>query len=280
MNIGLVVNARGKMCLVHDESFPAIPSWVAYHTDTLRLEIMFDTGDSYPIDWRATHEMDQYLRKLNKILLIRMEDKKPVEGYDTSLVGVCNMRIIPGPVKLRDGSELRVTSDGTLCLTIVGLPCDRPPDGIEYDALGRLLSLTWRDGRHQPISYLPVSEDAVPDDIRDKERGLELFHERKRLWKQIVALGTIPDVRKKDMYLRIKQINQEIGEPKSNSDDQDPDDLHDEIIAQPHMRVIWSPEDTSSGVRESSGFNLVVPISLALEGNIDNRGASDCRSVR
>src|ERR1022692_870026 len=140
MNIGLVVNARGKMCLVHDESFPAAPAWVAYHMDALRLEIMFDTGENYPIDWCATHEMDQYFLKVDKILIIRMEDKKPVEGYDTALFLVCNSRILPSPIKLKGGSELMVNRQGDLCLTLGELRYDHSPDGVEYDALGRLLS--------------------------------------------------------------------------------------------------------------------------------------------
>ncbi len=86
MNIGLVVNARGKLCLVHDEVFEATPLWVGYHVDRKRLEIIFDTGGTYPIDWEATDEMHQYLCKATKILIIRMEDRKPVEGYDTSFL--------------------------------------------------------------------------------------------------------------------------------------------------------------------------------------------------
>jgi hypothetical protein len=86
VNIGLVVNARGKMCLVHDEAFEATPLWVGYHIDKKQIEIIFDTGGTYPIEWEATDEMDNYLQKISKILIIRMEDKKPVEGYDTSLL--------------------------------------------------------------------------------------------------------------------------------------------------------------------------------------------------
>jgi len=86
MNIGLVVNARGKMCLVHDEPFEATPLWVGYHVDKKQLEIIFDTGSTFPIDWEATDEMNNYLLRINKILIIRMEDKKPVEGYDTSFL--------------------------------------------------------------------------------------------------------------------------------------------------------------------------------------------------
>ncbi len=86
MNIGLVVNARGKMCLVHDEPFEATPLWVGYHIDKKRLEIIYDTGGTYPIDWEATDEMNNFLLKIDKILIIRMENKRPVEGYDTSFL--------------------------------------------------------------------------------------------------------------------------------------------------------------------------------------------------
>jgi hypothetical protein len=86
VNIGLVVNARGKLCLVHDDSFEATPLWVGYHIDRKQLEIIFDTGGTFPIEWEATDEMNSYLMKINKILIIRMENRKPVEGYDTSFL--------------------------------------------------------------------------------------------------------------------------------------------------------------------------------------------------
>jgi len=94
VNIGLVVNARGKMCLVHDEPFEATPLWVGYHIDKKQLDIIFDTGGIYPIDWEADAEMNNYLLKTNKILIIRMENKKPVEGYDTSFLHMKNGKVI------------------------------------------------------------------------------------------------------------------------------------------------------------------------------------------
>ena len=94
MNIGLVVNARGKVCLVHDEPFEATPLWVGYHVDKKQLEVIFDTGGSFPIEWEATDEMNNYLLRINKILIIRMEDKKPVEGYDTSFLKMDNGKVI------------------------------------------------------------------------------------------------------------------------------------------------------------------------------------------
>ena len=94
VNIGLVVNARGKMCLVHDEPFEATPLWVGYHVDKKKLEIIYDTGESYPIEWEATAEMHNFLMRINKILIIRMENKKPVEGFDTSFLFLKDGKII------------------------------------------------------------------------------------------------------------------------------------------------------------------------------------------
>ncbi|MDD3029545.1 MAG: hypothetical protein PHS57_04615 [Alphaproteobacteria bacterium] len=94
MNIGLVVNARGKVCLVHDEPFEATPLWVGYHVDDRQIEIIFDTGDTYPIDWQATDEMHGFLMNINKILIIRMENKRPVEGFDTSFLFLKDGKVI------------------------------------------------------------------------------------------------------------------------------------------------------------------------------------------
>ncbi|MDD2465408.1 MAG: ankyrin repeat domain-containing protein [Desulfobulbus sp.] len=94
MNIGLMVNAQGKLCLVHDAPFGATPLWVGYHFNRRQIEISFDNGKTYPIDWVATDELHIYLMRVDKILIIRMEDKKPVEGYDTSFL------------KLKDGKPI------------------------------------------------------------------------------------------------------------------------------------------------------------------------------
>ncbi len=94
MNIGLVVNARGKVCLVHDSPFDATPLWVGYHTDNKRLEVIFDTGSTYPIEWEATEEMHAYLLRIKKILIIRMDNKKPIEGYDTSFLKLSDGKVV------------------------------------------------------------------------------------------------------------------------------------------------------------------------------------------
>ncbi len=93
MNIGIIVNARGKVCLVHDEAFVATPLWIGYHTDKKQLEIIFDTGETLPIEWEATDDMDNYLLKINKILIVRMENRKPAEGYDVTFIRLRGGRV-------------------------------------------------------------------------------------------------------------------------------------------------------------------------------------------
>jgi hypothetical protein len=96
VNIGLVVNARGKVCLVHDEAFDSAPLWVSYDVDSKKIKIIFDTGEEFQIDWTADDEINNYLMKISKILIIRMVDKKPVEGFDTSFLRYRNGKHIEG----------------------------------------------------------------------------------------------------------------------------------------------------------------------------------------
>ena len=93
-NVGLVVNQRGKLCLVYGQPILLEPLWVAYHVDKKQLEIIFVDDVSWAIGWEATDDMDAFLKQTNKILLIEMKDKKPVEGYDTSLIRLRNGRTI------------------------------------------------------------------------------------------------------------------------------------------------------------------------------------------
>jgi len=94
MNIGIIVNSRCKVCLVHDESFNATPLWVGYHTDTRKIEIIYDNGTSYEIDWEATDEMNIYLMKIKKILIMKVENDNPVEGYETSFLRLKDGKVI------------------------------------------------------------------------------------------------------------------------------------------------------------------------------------------
>ncbi|MEJ0062022.1 MAG: hypothetical protein WDO70_02145 [Alphaproteobacteria bacterium] len=95
----MIINAKGKVCLVHDEAFEAVPVWVAYDIDAKKMKIIFDTGTDYPMDWMATDEVNYYLTKIRKILLIRIENEKVIEGYDTSFVKYRNGKYYEEPAE-------------------------------------------------------------------------------------------------------------------------------------------------------------------------------------
>jgi hypothetical protein len=140
MNIGLVVNARGKVCLVYDQKFDNVPWYVAYHADTRQLEIFFDNGESYPIDWKATDEMNNFLLQIQKILMIRMENRKPVEGYDVSFLKDHNgkdMRVFCGG----NGEKIYLNGDMQAVLKMPFNLTGFNPELIEFDGFTGNFSL-------------------------------------------------------------------------------------------------------------------------------------------
>lgn len=108
MNIGLVINAKGKVCLVYDRPFRCVPDndpvHVRYDLTHRRMYVVFETHFAFAIDWVSTDEIDSYLRAISKILLIRMDNKKPVEGYDLDFIA-CDLPSDEGPGHLR-GDDL------------------------------------------------------------------------------------------------------------------------------------------------------------------------------
>ncbi|NBX74085.1 MAG: hypothetical protein EBQ89_07275 [Alphaproteobacteria bacterium] len=94
MNIGLSINARGKVYLLHDQPFASPPLWVIYDIHQRRMKIIFDNSQEYPIHWQAPDDAHQILVNLKKILIVRVLDKKPVEGFETSFIKCSHGRYI------------------------------------------------------------------------------------------------------------------------------------------------------------------------------------------
>lgn len=151
MNIGLVVNARGKMCLVHDERFEGVPLWVGYHLDKRQIEIIFEGGGAYPIPWEANDEMDHYLQRIDKVLMIRMEEKKPVEGYDTSLLHLRKGKAIELEDEAKDSDErIRLLWDFTHWTFGFAQPAELESiDSVEYDVILGEFHIRRSDGRRE-----------------------------------------------------------------------------------------------------------------------------------
>ncbi|MCI0148162.1 NACHT domain-containing protein [Paraburkholderia sediminicola] len=85
-NVGLIANARGKLCIVHDKPMSVWLHWVGYDIDQRRLKFLFADGSERTIDWRAPDEMHAVLMEADRLLVIRMHEKRPVEGFDVDLV--------------------------------------------------------------------------------------------------------------------------------------------------------------------------------------------------
>ena len=86
VNIDLIVNARGRVCLIHDEPFTGTPLWVRYSLSTKKLEILFDNGSRDLIESEVPDDVHPYLLQVSKVLLVRMEGARPVEGFDTNFL--------------------------------------------------------------------------------------------------------------------------------------------------------------------------------------------------
>jgi hypothetical protein len=84
--ISIVVNARGRCCMIHSEKFGATPVWIKYLTKQRKVKIVFDSGVECVIDYVMEDKLHKYLLNVTKLFLIRLENDKPVEGYDTNLI--------------------------------------------------------------------------------------------------------------------------------------------------------------------------------------------------
>jgi hypothetical protein len=100
--------------------------------------------------------MDRYLSRISKILIIRMENKIPVEGYDTSFLHLESGRACEynDDTEFDDGSVLRNYRDGPT-LALSAAPFDGIPQAVECNGLKRELVICWSEGRRlklQPSS--------------------------------------------------------------------------------------------------------------------------------
>jgi len=86
MNIALIVNAKGRVCLVHDEPFENVPLWVKYKNLHKKIELLFDNGITQELAMTVNDSLNSYLVKTDRIALVRTENKNPVEAWDTILL--------------------------------------------------------------------------------------------------------------------------------------------------------------------------------------------------
>jgi hypothetical protein len=86
IGIDLLVNARGRACMLHDKPFLGTPVWIKYLTNQRKVKIVFDNGTEHVINYVADEKLHKQLLNVTKLFLIRVDKGKPVEGYDTTLI--------------------------------------------------------------------------------------------------------------------------------------------------------------------------------------------------
>lgn len=86
MNINLLVNTHGKICLVHDEVFQHIPLWIKHKKQSRQVEILFDNGALLKLPQTVPDTLRRYLETATKVNVIRTENNLPVEGWETFLL--------------------------------------------------------------------------------------------------------------------------------------------------------------------------------------------------
>lgn len=84
--ISMVINARGRACLIHDGEFEATPVWIKYLVSQRKIQFIYDNGTSRIIDYVMDDKKHKLLLNINKLFLIRTDNGKPIEAFDTNLI--------------------------------------------------------------------------------------------------------------------------------------------------------------------------------------------------
>jgi len=85
MNIDLIASNRVAPCIAHDAPFAANPMWVRYETGARQLSIVFDDGEARALETPVNDQLAQHLKWARKIMLVRLHDGRPVEGFECHL---------------------------------------------------------------------------------------------------------------------------------------------------------------------------------------------------
>ena len=81
MNIVLTVNEQSQAMLFHDMPLGFMPNWVEFSWDQRGIRIISNEGKEYSAGVLVNLVAWSQLNGVHEILLVRMENKKPLEGY-------------------------------------------------------------------------------------------------------------------------------------------------------------------------------------------------------
>jgi hypothetical protein len=85
MNIALTLSQGHKAMLVYDQPFPFIPSWIESSADGRGVRIIGEGGEEFTADISDSQFLSK-LEPLQDIMLVRMQDRRPVECFTVSFI--------------------------------------------------------------------------------------------------------------------------------------------------------------------------------------------------
>lgn len=88
MNIALTLGRDNKAILIYDEPLGFAPAWIESSEDGRGVRIIGSEGEEY-LAGLLSDSFFSKLRGLSNIVMVRMEDRKPVESHKVSFVNQC-----------------------------------------------------------------------------------------------------------------------------------------------------------------------------------------------
>ncbi len=85
MNIALTLGRDNKAILLYDEPLGFAPAWIESSEDGRGVRIIGSEGQEY-LAGLLTNSFFSKLRGLSDIVMVRMEDRRPVESHRVSFV--------------------------------------------------------------------------------------------------------------------------------------------------------------------------------------------------
>ena len=82
----LLVNTKEEVCLLVNGELNFIPQWAEFDAKGHNLYLVFDNGKTFNIDFRIDDSLVNPLSKAKKVFVITLENKKPTNGFEISLI--------------------------------------------------------------------------------------------------------------------------------------------------------------------------------------------------
>ncbi len=85
MGMVITINNKNEAMLIHSEPLGFRPYWVEYSKGS-GIRIVSQEGEEYTTSVQVKPEANGLLKGLSRILVVQVQDGKPVEGFQVSFI--------------------------------------------------------------------------------------------------------------------------------------------------------------------------------------------------